>query len=76
MSDFIAALFMILVFAGTWFTLFYVGGASWLAEASVLRAKYQMSGAAQGADFAPHAAAKSTSSQAARPAPSARLMPA
>ena len=68
MSDFIASLLMILVFAGTWFTLFYVGGASWLAEASALRARHQTPGQAP--------ATRLVTSQTFKPARPGRLVPA
>ena len=84
MSDFVASLLMILVFAGTWFTLFYVGGASWLAEASVLRARYQTPGQAPAFDAAPLSSAPSSArtatrlvtSQTFKPARPGRLVPA
>ena len=84
MSDLIASLLMILVFAGTWFTLFYVGGASWLAEASILRARHQTPGQAPAFDAAPlspapssaRTATKSITSQTIKPARPGRLVPA
>ena len=84
MSDFIASLLMILVFAGTWFTLFYVGGASWLAEASALRARHQTPGQAPALDPVPLSQAPSSArpairaitSQAFKPAHPVRLVPA
>ena len=76
MSDFIASLLMILVFAGTWFVLFYVGGSSWLADASVLRAKYQHSGEVPGVDAMPRTGSKANASPAARAAARSRLVPA
>jgi len=64
MSDFAASLLMILVFAGTWFTLFFVGGASWLAEASVLRARYQTPDQAPASDLAVHSKAQASTGTA------------
>ncbi len=84
MSDFVASLLMILVFAGTWFTLFFVGGASWLAEASVLRARYQTPGRAPAVDSVPlsqapvsaRTATRAITSQTLKPARPGRLVPA
>jgi hypothetical protein len=76
MSDFIASLLMVLVFAGTWFTLFYVGGSSWLAEASVLRARYQTPGQAPALAPAPLAQAQASVRTATRPNASNVAQPA